>query len=145
VFRVRRSYRACVLINREETVRRLLLALPLLAAPLCACGTSTPTVDMSVKPAPSATAAPTPDAPVRPDARHVAAGVAAVRKTVPRLVAGRTDKGIGHDVDAVCFDIAAGHPETTATVIRRFTNGSRVPTAAQAGAIVRAIRVTACP
>jgi ABC-type glycerol-3-phosphate transport system substrate-binding protein len=107
-------------------------------AALAACGSTSST------PA-AAPASTTAKAAGRPDEAHVAAGVAAFRKAFPDLAKGRTDKAIGHDVDAVCFDQAQGNPESVDTIGRRFENGGVRPDAAQAAAIAKAIQAAACP
>lgn len=118
-------------------MRTTTLALLVVAA-LAGCSAADPA------PVSTSSAAAAPSVP-RPDAAHVAAGVAALRAAVPGLVTGRSDRSVGHDVDAVCWDIARGAPESPETIGRRFAVGGVTPSAAQVEAIVRVIRTAACP
>jgi hypothetical protein len=116
---------------------------------VAACGSSSSATTVSATPveATSSSAAPSTHSAGRPDAAHLAAGVAAVKKAFPALTTGRTDKSIGNDIDNTCFDMANG--EDQAVILRhvagRFEHDGTTPNQTQAAAIMKLIQTTACP
>lgn len=83
----------------------------------------------------------------RPDAAHIAAGVAAFKAEFPQLASGRADKGIGNDIDNTCFDIARGEDQSVVLrrVASRFERNGITPDATQAAGIVKMVQTAACP
>lgn len=117
---------------------RAALIVPVLL--LAGCGGAAATTPITSNAAP----APAPSVQ-RPTPEQLAAFVAAFRPAYPRLAAGRTNRAISHDADAVCFDLRQGEPESTASLVSRFTRGAIAPTAKQAAAIAELAHRTACP
>jgi hypothetical protein len=75
----------------------------------------------------------------RPSAASEAAYVAAFRQGWPALAQGRSDKGIGNDVDNFCGDLSRGEDAASAARLmgRRIATDTATPDAATVAAVVK--------